>query len=101
MPACLKDKMHIFVQEGLEQVLMNSKQKKILLNRQNERVDLSSLSESVCLVWKHNPLEHETLEGKPEKRGYSIAQSYPKHHKTETQYTADSLLITLAGWAAT
>ena len=27
------------------------------------------LLESVCLVWKHNPLEHETLEGKPEKRG--------------------------------
>ena len=33
-----------------------------------ERVDLFP-SESVCLVWKHNPLEHETLEGKLEKGG--------------------------------
>ena len=32
-------------------------------------MDLSPLEESVCLVWKHNPLEHETLEGKLEKGG--------------------------------
>ena len=31
----------------------------------------------------------------------TIAQLYPKQHKMETQYKADSLLITLAGWAAT
>ena len=33
--------------------------------------------------------------------GVLIAQLYPKQHKMETQYKADSLLITLAGWAAT
>ena len=31
----------------------------------------------------------------------SIAQLCPKQHKMETKYSADSLLITLAGWAAT
>ena len=31
----------------------------------------------------------------------TIPQLYPKQHKMETQYKADSLLITLAGWAAT
>ena len=30
---------------------------------------------------------------------WSIPQLYPKRHKMETQYTSDSLLITLAGWA--
>ena len=43
--------------------------KEVHFNREAERVDLFSLEESVCLVWKHNPLEHETLEGKLEKGG--------------------------------
>ena len=33
--------------------------------------------------------------------GRFIALLYPKQHKMETQYKADSLLNTLAGWAAT
>ena len=57
----------------LEQGLMNFRQTNIHFKRQDERVDL--FTQSVCLVWKHNPLEHETLEGKPEKRGIGKGSS--------------------------
>ena len=43
--------------------------------REAEGLDLSPLEESVCLVWKHNPLEHETLEGKPVKGGTGNSSS--------------------------
>ena len=43
--------------------------------REAEGVDLSPLEESVCLVWKHNPLEHETLEGKHVKGGTGNSSS--------------------------
>ena len=49
--------------------LMSYPTREIHSKREAEGVDLSPLEESVCLVWKHNPLEHETLEGKLAKGG--------------------------------
>ena len=55
--------------------LMSYPTREIHFNREAEGVDLSPLEESVCLVWKHNPLEHETLEGKPVKGGTGNSSS--------------------------
>ena len=35
------------------------------------------------------------------RRGITKPHLYPKQHKMETQWTADSLLSALAGWEAT
>ena len=55
--------------------LMSYPTREIHSKREAEGVDLSPLEESVCLVWKHNPLEHETLEGKHVKGGTGNSSS--------------------------
>ena len=73
------------------------------LRRRDESGEISSGGRPLLMWWPENAtkgggaLKMEKLES----QAVTIAQLYPKQHKMGTQYKANSLLITLAGWAAT